>query len=174
MDPRVDVSNEALAQQFDLERRSIDLVADELSSRIRKRVALRQTLAGDQKELEKNRAAPAADVPRVKEFDQKALRLQGSDAGRLRRRRRTRRQAGAGVRGAEPQSGIARDSVVDGQDAAPTPAMQTAYREVLRGTGDGREELERADEDGSGESERRAGEAAAESVIAAAARFAGL
>ena len=80
MDPRVDVSSEALTQQLDLEQKIIDLVADSYEF-YKKAVAFRQLLAGDQKELEKNPSAAAA-VTALKEFDQKAARLQGADGGR--------------------------------------------------------------------------------------------
>jgi photosystem II stability/assembly factor-like uncharacterized protein len=125
MDPRVDVSNEALAQQLDLEQKIIGLVADSYQF-YKKAVAFRQLLAGDQKELEKNPTA-AAVVTALKEFDQKAARLQGADGGRG--------GGGGGGRGGTQSPAFAAlnrtlgslASVVDGQDAAPIPVMQTAY-----------------------------------------------
>jgi hypothetical protein len=121
MDPRVDVSNEALAQQFTLETHTIDLVAQSFDS-YRKAVALRQTLAEDQKELEK-RSATAA-IAALKDFDQKALRIQGADGGG--------RGGAGGARQAPAFAALNRSlgslaNVVDGQDAAPTPVMETAF-----------------------------------------------
>ena len=124
MDPRVDVSGAALAQQLDLETKIIDLVAASYES-YKKAGVLRQTLAGDQKELEKNQATAA--IAALKEFDQKAARLQGSDAGGF---------GGGGGRGGRQAPAFAAlnrtlgslVNVVDGQDAAPTPAMETAYQ----------------------------------------------
>jgi photosystem II stability/assembly factor-like uncharacterized protein len=125
MDPRVDVSNDALAQQLELEQKVTNLVADSFQA-YKKAVAFRQLLAGHQEELEKNPSA-GATVTALKEFDQKAARLQGSDGGRG--------GAGGGGRGGAQAPAFAAlnrtlgslASVVDGQDAAPTPAMQTAY-----------------------------------------------
>jgi hypothetical protein len=124
MDPRVDVSNEALTQQLDLERKIIGLVADSYEF-YRKALLLRQNIAGDQKELEKQTTSSAA-VTALKEFDQKAQRLQGSEGGF---------GGGGGGRGARQDPAFAAlnrnlgslASVVDGQDAAPTPVMETAY-----------------------------------------------
>ena len=124
MDPRVDVSGAALAQQLDLETKVIDLVATSYES-YKKASVLRQALAGDQKELEKNSATAA--IAALKEFDQKAARLQGADGGGF--------GGGGGGRGARQAPAFAAlnrslgslANVVDGQDAAPTPAMETAY-----------------------------------------------
>ncbi len=123
MDPRVDVSNEALKQQLDFETHIIDLVAESFDS-YRNAVTLRQMLAEDQKELEKRSATDA--IAAVKAFDQKAVRIQGADGG----------AGGGGGRGGARQSpaftALNRSlgslaNVVDSQDAAPTPVMQTAY-----------------------------------------------
>jgi photosystem II stability/assembly factor-like uncharacterized protein len=124
MDPRVDVSATALAQQLDLETKAIELVANSYES-YKKAGVLRQTLAGDQKELEKKSATDAINA--LKEFDQKAARLQGSDAGGF---------GGGGGRGGRQAPAFAAlnrtlgslVNVVDGQDDAPTPAMETAYQ----------------------------------------------
>ncbi len=86
----------------------------------------RQTLAGDQKELEKNPDAASA-VAALKEFDQKAARLEGSGGGRG--------GGGGGGRGGAQSPAFAAlngnlgrlVSIVDGQDAAPTAVMQSAY-----------------------------------------------
>jgi len=64
-----------LTQQLDLERKIIGLVADSYDF-YRKALLLRQTIAGDQKELEKQTTSSTA-VAALKEFDQKAQRLQG-------------------------------------------------------------------------------------------------
>jgi hypothetical protein len=118
MDPRVDVSTEALTQQLTLERKILDLVASSYDY-YRKAVALRQTLAGDQKQVERKPGGEAA-IAALKEFDQKALRLQGAEGGF------------GGGRQAPAFAALNRSigslaSVVDGQDAAPTPVMEAAY-----------------------------------------------
>ena len=56
MDPRVDVSSEALVEQLSLERKILDLVAASYDF-YRRAVALRQTLAADQKQVERSPAA---------------------------------------------------------------------------------------------------------------------
>ena len=127
MDPRVDVSTDALSQQLTLERRTLDLVASSYDF-YRKAVALRQTLAADQKQVERKPGGEAA-LTALKEFDQKALRLQGADAG-----------FGGGGRGGRQAPAFAAlnrsigslASVVDGQDAAPTPVMQTAFESYCK------------------------------------------
>jgi hypothetical protein len=124
MDPRVDVSGAELTQQLDLETKLIDLVASSFES-YKKAVVFRQTLAGDQKELEKKSAAET--ITALKEFDRKAARLQGSDGGGF---------GGGGGRGGRQAPAFAAlnrslgslVNVVDGQDAAPTPVMETAYQ----------------------------------------------
>ncbi len=125
MDPRLDISSADLSQQLDLETRLIDLVAGSYES-YKKAVALRQVLAGAQKELEKKSADSA--VTALKEFDLKALRLQGSDGAGF--------GGGGGGRGGRQTPAFATlnrsvgslENIVDGQDAAPTPAMDTAYK----------------------------------------------
>ena len=96
MDPRVDVSPDALAQQLTLERKILDLVASSFDF-YRKAVALRQTLAGDQKQIERKPGGDAA-IAALKEFDQKAQRLQGAEGG------------GGGGRGARQGTGISHRS----------------------------------------------------------------
>jgi hypothetical protein len=127
MDPRVDVSADALAQQLTLERKILDLVASSYDF-YRKAVALRQTLAANQKQIERRPEGEAA-LAAIKEFDQKAQRLQGSEGG----------FGGGGRGGAQAPAFAALNrsigslaSVVDGQDAAPTPVMQTAYEGYCR------------------------------------------
>jgi photosystem II stability/assembly factor-like uncharacterized protein len=127
MDPRVDVSPDALAQQLSLERKILDLVASSFDF-YRKAVALRQTLAGDQKQIERKPGGDAA-IAALKEFDQKAQRLQGAEGG-----------FGGGGRGGRQAPAFAPlnrsigslASIVDGQDAAPTPVMQTAFEGYCR------------------------------------------
>jgi photosystem II stability/assembly factor-like uncharacterized protein len=124
LDPRVDVTGDALKQQLDLETKVIDLVASSYDY-YRKAVQLRQMIAGDQKGLERKPDSEAA-IAALKEFDQKALRLQGADGGGF---------GGGGGRGGRQAPAFASlnrnlgslANVVDGQDAAPTPAMQAAY-----------------------------------------------
>jgi photosystem II stability/assembly factor-like uncharacterized protein len=126
MDPRVDVSNEALGRELRLETNIIDLVAQSYDF-YRQALLLRQTLAGDRKELEKRSDAAAAAMKALQEFDQKVMRLQGSDSGFG--------GGGGGGRGGRQAPAFAAlnrslgslASVVDGQDAEPTPAMQSAY-----------------------------------------------
>ncbi len=125
MDPRVDVSNEALKEEYQLDTKVIDLVAMSYDF-YRKAVALRQKLAANQKELEKKTPASEAAIAALKEFDQKAQRLQGSEGGF---------GGGGGGRGGRQAPAFAAlnrsigslASVIDGQDAAPTPVMTTAY-----------------------------------------------
>ncbi len=128
MDPRVDVSADALAQQLTLERKILDLVATSYDF-YRKAVALRQILAGDQKQIERRTGGDSA-ISALREFDQKAQRLQGSEGG----------FGGGGGRGGRQSPAFAAlnrsigslASVVDGQDAAPTPVMQSAYEGYCR------------------------------------------
>ena len=124
MDPRVDVTNDSLAQQLSLETKVIELVATSYDF-YRKTLQLRQTIAGDQKGME--RRAPLDDdtAKLVREFDQKLMRLQGAEGG-------FGGGGGRGARQAPAFAGLNRNlgslaTVVDGQDAAPTPAMQSAY-----------------------------------------------
>jgi len=126
MDPRVDVSNAALNAQLDLESKIIGLVGDSYEF-YHKALLLRQTLAGDQKEVEKH---AGASLDTLKEFDQKASRLQGSDSG----------FGGGPGRGGNATPAFAAlnrnlgslATVVDGQDAAPTPAMESAYQQYCK------------------------------------------
>jgi photosystem II stability/assembly factor-like uncharacterized protein len=113
MDPRVDVTPEALGQQLSLERKILDLVA--ASYEYWKQAGeLRKALSGH------------AEIAAVKEFEQKVQRIQGSEGGF---------GGGGGGRGGRQAPTFAAlnrsigslASVVDGQDAAPTPVMQTAY-----------------------------------------------
>ncbi len=127
MDPRVDVSATALAQEFEMERKVIDLVAASYEFH-QQAGKLREKLADAQRKLEKQPEA-SATVTALKDFDQKAIKLQGVGGG------------GGGPRGGvKPKPTFAllnRElaslaTTVDGQDAAPTPAMQTAFTDYCR------------------------------------------
>jgi photosystem II stability/assembly factor-like uncharacterized protein len=131
MDPRVDVSNEALAQQLSMETNIIGLVANSYES-YKNATSLRQTIVELQRSLESKeakhpeRGSPDAAIAALKDFDQKAQRMAGAEGGF---------GGGGGGRGGRqaPQFAALNRSlgslanVVDGQDAAPTPVMQTAY-----------------------------------------------
>lgn len=124
MDPRVDVSSTALNDQLTLERKILDLVASSFED-YKKAVALRQMLAADEKQIERKPGGDEA-IAALKQFDQKAQRLQGAEGG-----------GGRGGRGAPAFAALNRSlgslaSVVDGQDAAPTPVMQSAYESYCR------------------------------------------
>ena len=117
MDPRVDVTPAAVAQEWELETKTIDLVAASYDY-YRKAASLRAEVA--------ERIAGAPTSTALKEFDQKLLRVQGAETGF---------GGGGGGRGgrqAPAFTALNRSlgslaTVIDGQDAAPTPAMQTAY-----------------------------------------------
>jgi hypothetical protein len=108
MDPRVDITNDSLAQQLSLETRIISLVQASYDG-FRKAAELRQKAADN------------------KDFADKVQRLQGADSGFG--------GGGGGGRGGRQAPTFAAlnrnfgslANVVDGQDAAPTPAMQTAF-----------------------------------------------
>ena len=122
MDPRVDVADPALAQEFALEQKTIDMVAASYeawrqASLLREALAVaRKKLGGEQKALD--------------DFDKKAQALQGAESG----------FGGGGGRGARQRptfAGLNRNfgslaTTIDGQDAAPTPAMQTAYDDYCK------------------------------------------
>ena len=82
MDPRVDVSNEALAQQLNLETNIIGLVANSFES-YKNASGLRQTIVELQRSLESKeakhpeRGSPDAAIAALKAFDQKAQRMAG-------------------------------------------------------------------------------------------------
>ena len=131
MDPRVDISATELTQQLDMETKIIDLVASSYES-YKKAGAFRQTLAGAQKQLDKHSTDESitALIKTLTDFDQKASRLQGSDNAGF------GGGGGGGGRGGRPAPAFAAlnrslgslENVVDGQDAAPTPAMDTAWQ----------------------------------------------
>ena len=129
MDPRVDVTKESLAEQLELETRIIGLVSQSYED-YRKAAQFRQSLATDQKELEKRTAGGGTAANALKELDQKAQHIEGSEGG-------FGGGGGRGARQAPAFAGLNRNlgslaSVVDGQDAAPTPAMQSAYEGYCR------------------------------------------
>jgi hypothetical protein len=121
MDPRVDVTATALQQEFEMEKKVIDLVAVTYTFH-QQAVKLREAVADAQKKLEPKPDA-ADTVTAVKAFDQKVSKVQGAAGG------------GGPRGGGKPTPTFAllnREiaslaTTVDGQDAAPTPAMQTAY-----------------------------------------------
>ena len=131
LDPRVDVTNDALTQEYQLETRSIDLVAMSFEF-YKKAVAFRQLLAASEKELEKHAAGSADALKAAKDFDQKALRLQGAEGGF------GGGGAGRGGRGGTPAFAALNRSlgslatVVDGQDSAPTSAMAMGYDSLCK------------------------------------------
>ena len=122
MDPRVDVADAALAQQLTMEQKILDLVAASYESWHQAGAAARGSGGGRGK-------SSRATSRRLRISTRKAQRLQGRR--RLRRWRRPRRPPGAGLRRAESHFGSLA-SIVDGQDAAPTPVMQTAYEDYCR------------------------------------------
>ena len=153
MDPRVDVSNEALAQQLDLESKIIDLVAESYDF-YHKALLVRQTLAGDQKELEKHAGAA---LTTLKDFDQKAMRLQGSDTG-------FGGGAGRGVKQAPAFAPLNRNlGSLAIHRGRPGRSSDTGHAVGLRGVlprpGLGSAKLERAIEGRASRRERRTGEA---------------
>ena len=128
MDPRVDVTSGALAEQFTLERKILDLVTSSYDS-YKQAAALRQALAIDQKQME-TRGAGEAAMKSLKDFDQKLQRMEGSDAGF---------GGGGGGRGRQAPTFAVLNrslgslaSIVDQQDAAPTAVMETTYDDYCR------------------------------------------
>jgi photosystem II stability/assembly factor-like uncharacterized protein len=119
LDPRVSTSADALARQFALEKNVTDLVT-QTDDFYHMAVALRETLAGDEKKLQNQ---DAASVAALKDFDRKVARLQGSE-GR-----------GGGPRGGPPQPAFtvlnqelgALATTIDSSDTGPTPGMEGAY-----------------------------------------------
>ena len=111
MDPRVDVSNNALERQLELEKKVIDLVAVSYKF-YRQAASLRQEISGNTS---------------LKDFDEKAVKIQGSETLGF--------GGGGGVGKPKPTFALLNRelgslaSMIDGQDAAPTPAMQTAYED---------------------------------------------
>ncbi len=127
MDPRVDVSDHATAQEFEMEQKAIAMVAASFQSYQRAR-QLHETVRGLQSKLDQQSDAADA-VSALRDLEQKASRLQGADAGFG--------GGGRGGRQAPTFAGLNRNfgslaTTVDSADAAPTPAMQTAYEDYCR------------------------------------------
>ena len=110
MDPRVDVSSAALAQEFTLEQSVIDLVT--------------QSYEGYHQALLLHEAL--AKIPAAKDLDAKVMKLQGSQTGG---------PGGGGAAGGKPKPTFvllnrelgSLATLVDSADTAPTAAMKTAY-----------------------------------------------
>jgi hypothetical protein len=126
MDPRVDVSTTALDQQLQLQKNVVDLVGISFDF-YRQAALVREALAVDEKKLQ---AAQSGNLDVLKKFDADALKLQGQDNG----------PGGGGGAFGKPKPTFALlnrelsslESTVDLQDAAPTPAMMTAYQDYCR------------------------------------------
>ena len=121
MDPRVDVSPAALAQEFDLEQNVIDLVGGSYGG-YHQALLLHEAVTA----LEtKSGAAPV--LTNLKDFDSKVVKLQGSQAGGP--------GGGGGAAGGKPKPTFvllnrelgSLATTVDSADTAPTAAMKTAY-----------------------------------------------
>ena len=131
MDPRVDVTPDAVNQEYQLENRAIDLVAMSFEF-YKKAVAFRQLMAASQKELEKHAQSGADAIKALKDFDQKAARLQGAEGGF------GGGGGGRGGRGGAPAFAALNRSigslatVIDGQDAVPTSAMTMGYDSLCK------------------------------------------
>jgi hypothetical protein len=114
MDPRVDVSPTALAQEYDLEQTVIALVTQSYEG-YHQALLLHEALA-----------ALKTDLPAVKDFDAKVVKLQGSQAAG---------PGGGAAAGVKPKPTFvllnrelgSLATTVDSADTAPTEAMQTAY-----------------------------------------------
>ncbi len=155
MDPRVDVSNTALAQQLEMERRVDHLVTASYDF-YQQAARVRAALADSEK-------AGTADARQhgsstVKEFDQKALKIQGAEST----------GGGGGGAAGKPKPTFAllnRElgslaTTIEGADAAPTPAMQTAYQDYCHDLATTATSWNEFDEDRLGESERSASKTA--------------
>ena len=125
MDPRVDVSSTALNEQLALQQKLADLIT--ASYRFYREAALvRQELAVDEKKLE---GEQGAETEKLEKFDADAFKLAGQESA-----------GGGGGQFGKPKPSFALlnrelsslESTVDMQDAAPTPAMVTAYQDYCR------------------------------------------
>lgn len=127
MDPRVDVSNTALVQQLNMQKKVVDLVGISFDF-YRQAALLREAVAVDEKKLQ---GQQGTDLDLLKKFDADAFKLQGQDAGF---------GGGGGAALGRPKPTFALlnrelsslESTIDMQDAAPTPAMMTAYQDYCR------------------------------------------
>ena len=126
MDPRVDVSDNALVQEFELEKRVSSFVTQSYGYH-HQAVEMRAALARTQKDLERKKEQSPDVIKALKDLDGKAQQLEGAEQF----------GGGGGGRGGRPKPTFAllnRElgslaTVIDGQDAAPTPAMQTAFED---------------------------------------------
>ena len=126
MDPRVDVSTTALVQELSLDKKLTDLVTASYKF-FHQASEFRKVLASAQAELARQNEA-GATLEAVKDLDQSALKIQGSE------------NAGGGPGAGKPKPTFAllnRElgslaATVDGADAAPTPAMQQAFEDYCR------------------------------------------
>ncbi|HEY2015479.1 MAG TPA: hypothetical protein VGH38_18365, partial [Bryobacteraceae bacterium] len=123
MDPRVDVADTALVQELAMEKKVIDLVAASYEA-WHQASLMREALAVARKKV-------GSDAAALEEFDKKALALQGAEGGF------GGGGAGRGARQKPTFAGLNRNfgslaTTVDSSDAAPTPAMQTAYEDYCR------------------------------------------
>jgi len=122
MDPRVDVADTSLTQELALERKAIDGVASSYEG-WKEASALRDAL----KKL-------ATQTPAIEEFDKKVQALAGAETGF------GGGGAGRGARQRPTFAALNRNfgslaTTIDGADAAPTPAMQSAYEEYCKDLG---------------------------------------
>ena len=127
LDPRVNVSKEALDRQFTLDKDATDMVTATYNFN-HQVVVLRDAVAGMQKKLQNQ---DADTVAALKAFDAKAARLSAPAGG----------FGGGGRPGAgrvAPTFGALNGSfgslatIVDSADSDPTPAMEAAYNDYCR------------------------------------------
>lgn len=125
MDPRVDVSNTALGEQFQLQKKVVDLISISFDF-YHQATLVREALAVDEKKLQ---GQQMANLDVLKKFASDTLKLQGQETG-----------GGGGGAFGKPKPTLALlnrelsslESTVDIQDAAPTPAMLTAYQDYCQ------------------------------------------
>ncbi|SPF53520.1 hypothetical protein SBA4_5670016 [Candidatus Sulfopaludibacter sp. SbA4] len=118
----MDVADTALAQELTIETKAIDMVAASYEA-WHQAALMREAVAVAKKKM-------GSEVKALEDFDKKALVLQGGEGG----------FGGGGGRGARQRptfAGLNRNfgslaTTIDGQDAAPTPAMQTAYEDYCK------------------------------------------
>lgn len=125
IDPRIAVSKDALARQFELERKTTDMVTLTYNY-YHQAIALREAITGAEKKLQNQ---DAESVAALKEFDQKVLRLQGAE----------------GRGGGPPAAGRTKPTfallngefgslatTVDSADSDPTPVMDATFGDYCR------------------------------------------
>jgi photosystem II stability/assembly factor-like uncharacterized protein len=126
MDPRVDVSSTALSQQLHLQKKLVDLIEASFDF-YHQATLVHEALAVDEKKLQ---GQQAVNLDVLKKFAADALKLEGQETG----------GGGGGGGFGKPKPTFALlnrelsslESTVDMQDAAPTPAMETAYQDYCR------------------------------------------